>query len=119
MDSNGPEKIIEELQMLEHNLQNLLAQKQMFLVELQESANALKELKETKDEVYRILSGIMLKTDKDTLVKELEEKKKITELRITSIERQESVLQDKSIKLRQKVVGSIDKDGKNENTKKS
>ncbi|MDO8509266.1 MAG: prefoldin subunit [Nanoarchaeota archaeon] len=105
--SKDNSKIIEELQLAEHNLQGIIGQKQMFQVEMQEVENALKELGETKDEVYKILSGIMIKTDKQELIKELEERKKIIDLRIGTMEKQEDIFKEKSEKLKEKLSGTL------------
>src|SRR3989338_1022397 len=91
---------IEELQMLEQHLQGFLAQKQTVQIELQEVENALSEINKTKDDVYKILSGVMLKADRESLLRELEEKKKILDLRINSIEKQEKILEEKTQNLR-------------------
>ena len=63
-------KKIQELQMFEQTLQNQVMQKQMFEVELNEVGNALSEVARSKDEVYKVISGIMLRADKETLIKE-------------------------------------------------
>src|SRR5688572_22000792 len=110
--SKDNSKIIEELQVIEHNLHDVLGQKQMFQVEMQEIENALKELKNTKDEVYKILSGIMMKSDKTELIKELDERKKISHLRIEAIEKQEKILEEKSIKLRDRLKETLGKEKK-------
>lgn len=102
-DSKDMRKVIEELQMLEQHIQGFLAQKQTIQVELQEVLNALSEIAGTKDDVYRILSGIMLKTDKESLVRELEERKKLMELRINSIEKQEKILEERANRLKEKI----------------
>ena len=108
--SKDNSKAIEDLQVAEHSLQEVLGQKQMFQVEIQEIDNALKELKDTKDEVYRILSGIMIRSNKVELIKELDERKKIGNLRIDSIEKQEKILEEKSLKLRDRLKETIAKD---------
>ena len=59
-------KKIQELQILEQNLQNLIMQKQSVQIELNESLNALEELKISDDEVYKVLGGIMIKADKNS-----------------------------------------------------
>jgi len=110
--SKDNSKIIEELQLIEHSLQEVLGQKQMFQVEIQEIDNALKELKDTKDEVYKILSGIMIKSNKVELIKELEDRKKISNLRIDAIEKQEKILEEKSLKLRDRLKETLAKDKK-------
>ena len=107
--SKEAEKTIEELQILEQHLHGFLAQKQTVQVELQEVDNAINEIEKTKDDVFKILSGIMLKADKNTLKKELEERKKILVLRISSIEKQEKILEEKTSKLRDKIQGAMEK----------
>lgn len=98
---------IEELQALEQHLQGFLAQKQVVQIELQEILNAIEEIKKTNDDIYKILSGVMLKAEKETLLKELEERKKLSELRINSIERQENIINEKIGKLRETITRSF------------
>jgi len=107
--SKETDKTIEELQMLEQHLQGFLGQKQMVQIELQEVSNALNEVKKTKDDVYKILSGVMIKADKEELVKELEERKKIGDLRVSTIEKQERLIEDKAHKLRDEISKIIKK----------
>ena len=97
------EKKIQDLQLLEQNLQHFLIEKQSIQIELNEVSNALEELQKTKDEVYRILSNIMIKSDKESLFKELQDKKKILELRISLIEKQERLVEEKAIILRKEL----------------
>lgn len=104
-------KKVEALQNIESTLHNFLHQKQSFQVELNEVENALSELSDSNEEVYRILSGIMLKVSKEKTVSELEEKKRLLEMRIDSIEKQEKLLQSKSSELRESIDKSLsDKD---------
>jgi len=103
------EKQIQELQILEQNLQNVLMQKQAFQLELNEVENASSELKSAKDEVYKIAGSIMIKTSKEDLEKELAEKKKLLELRLKSIDKQENLMSEKLNSLRQDIVGKISK----------
>lgn len=100
---------IEELQALEQHLQGFLAQKQVVQIELQEILNAIEEIKKTNEDIYKILSGVMLKAEKETLLKELEERKKLSELRINSIERQENIINEKIGKLRETITRSFKK----------
>jgi len=46
------QKKIQELQILEHNLQNLMMQKQAFQLELNETVNALEEVKKKQKMTY-------------------------------------------------------------------
>jgi len=102
------QKKIQELQVLEHNMHNLLMQKQAFQLELNESLNALEEVKKTKDDVFKITGSIMLKTDKNTILKELEEKKKVLELRVNTIEKQEKFLESRAKELQEETQKSLE-----------
>ena len=101
---------IEELQILEQGFQNILMQKQTIQLEVNEISNAFEELKTADDEVYKVLGGIMIKADKQTLSKELAEKKKLLELRVSTIEKQEKIIDDKIQKLRQELTESFSKE---------
>ena len=89
------DKKIQEMQMLEQNLQNLLLQKQAFQMELSETKSALKEIENSGDEVFKIIGQLMIKTDKAKMKEELSNKERIIELRIKSIEKQETLLAKK------------------------
>jgi len=110
MDSNNSrEQKVKDLQMTEQNVQNLSLQKQTSQVELNEINNALAEIEKTDDEIYKILGGIMIKTDKTALKKELGEKKKLLELRIQAIEKQEKLVSEKAKKLRSEISQEFNK----------
>jgi len=94
---------IQELQISERNLQSLSMEKQTMQVELNEVVNALEEINKSGDEVYKILSGIMVKTNKQTLSNDLAERKKVLELRIKSIEKQENMVEERNEKLRSEI----------------
>ncbi|MBU1129488.1 MAG: prefoldin subunit [Nanoarchaeota archaeon] len=83
---------IQEMQFLEHNLQNLLLQKQSFQMELSEINSALKELENSGDETFKIIGQLMIKAEKPKILKELAEKQKILNLRIKTIQGQENSL---------------------------
>lgn len=105
-------KKIQELQIFEQNSRNILIQKQSVQVELNEILNALDELSKTHEEVYRVLGGIMVKADRETLSKELEEKKKLLELRIQSLDKQEKSINEKSSVLQSEIQKSMEKNEK-------
>jgi prefoldin beta subunit len=109
IDSETSKKI-QELQMLEHNLQSYIMQKQTMQVEMNEINTALDELKKSGDEVYKILGGIMIKSNKTNLTAELNEKKKLLEMRLNSIEKQEKMISSKSEELKEEINKSISKE---------
>lgn len=98
---------IQELQIFEQNLQNILMQKQAFQIEFNEIENAISELKKTEDEVYKVVGGIMLRSDKASLNSELEEKKKLLKIRIDSLEKQNKLIEDKAEKLKKDVNSAV------------
>ncbi len=106
VDKEVQEKI-QELQILEQGLQNIAMQKRTFQLELNETKTALKEVGKTKNDVFKIVGQIMLKTEKKDIEKELDEKKKLLELRLKSIEGQENQVSENAEKIRQEIVGKI------------
>ena len=103
---------IEELRILESNSQNLLMQKQNSQIELNEINNALKEVRASSGDIYKVSANIMLKANKDQVMKDLEEQKKILELKISSVEKQESIIDKKSDELKKEVNAAISKKSK-------
>lgn len=96
-------KKIHELQELEHSIQSLLMEKQNFQIELSEVSNALSEVESTSEDVYKLLSGMLIKSEKSKVLKELNDKKKTFELRISAIEKNEKTIVDRIEKLRKEV----------------
>jgi len=98
---------IQQLQIFEQNIQNLLLQKQAFQFELNETENAIEEVKKAGEEVYKMIGQVMLKASKPEIEKELSQKKDILGLRIKSIEKQEANLKEEAEKIRQEVMKKI------------
>ena len=103
------EKQIQELQILEQNLQNFVMQKQALQLELSEVENAVNELKNSGDEVYKIVGQIMIKAKKAETEKDLKEKQELISVRLKSLDSQEKVIEKKAEELRKKVLGKIQK----------
>ncbi|MBS3089377.1 prefoldin subunit beta [Candidatus Pacearchaeota archaeon] len=102
-------KKIQELQSMEQNLQNFAMQKQVLQAELNEIDNALAEISTADDDIYKMTAGIMIKTEKKNITKDLNEKKRVIELRAQSFEKQEKIIEDKASKLRAEVTESVKK----------
>ncbi len=92
------------MQILEQNLQNLFFQKQSFQMELSETLSALKELDNSGDQVFKIIGQLMIKKDKKSVKEELENKKKMLELRLKSLEKQEGALELQAQNLRKQII---------------
>ncbi len=101
------QKKIQELQMLEHNLQNTSVEKQTLQVQANELTNALHELTHAGDEVYRMTGGIMLRADKAKLKEELSERKKVLDLKISSVEKHEKQIETKARALRTEITSTM------------
>jgi len=106
IDKETQEKI-QELQAYEQNLQGLLMQKQAFQMELTETENALSEISNSKEDIFKLIGNIMIKTSKEKTEKELSQKKDILSLRLKSIEKQESQLSEELEKLKEEVMKKI------------
>ena len=82
---------ITKMQQSQQNLQSILAQKQQVDMENTESERALEELQKASenDQVFKYAGSILIKSDKKTLIEELEEKKELSKTQITVLSKQE------------------------------
>jgi prefoldin beta subunit len=103
MTRDETNKKIEELQLLESHLQSFLVQKQSIQIELNEIENALEELKDSGDEVYKMTSGFLIRSNQTNLKKELEDKKKLLNMRVNAMEKQEKLIEKDVNKLREEL----------------
>jgi prefoldin beta subunit len=100
----GKENKLQEMQLIEQSLQSILYQKQAFQMELSETKSALHEMKNSGDEVFKIVGQLLIKTNKEKITKELEDKEKFLELRLKSIEKQEITLSEQLESLRDEII---------------
>ncbi len=99
---------IQEAQMMEQSFQQILQQKQMFSMELNETDFALKELASAEGEVFKIVGGqIVIKTDKAKLTEELKKKNELIAKRLDSIDKQEKEFSEKMDSLREEIMAKI------------
>ena len=103
------EKRFQELQILEQQVQTLLMERQQSQIEIHEAENALEELKKAQGDVFRVLNGIMIKAEKNALTKEIEEKRKIADVKIKAIEKREAILQKSIGNLREELQKNLAK----------
>ena len=104
--SKESEKKLAQLQMLEQSMQNLLMQKQQFQMQQVEIESALKEL-ENVNEAYKIVGNIMVSAEKEDLLKDLQSKKEMIELRIKSVEKQETQMKEKASTMQSEVMEKL------------
>lgn len=107
--SDAQEKI-NQMQIIQQNISNLSMQRQQFQIQETEIESALKELEKT-DTSYKIIGNIMVKTSKDDLKKDLQEKHEMLKIRISTLEKQEDKMREKAESLQQEVLKEMDKDG--------
>jgi prefoldin beta subunit len=83
---------ISRLQQLQQNLQAIMMQKQQVELEIVETERALEELNKitTSDSVYKAAGPLLIKSEKDTIEKELNEKKELANTRVMVLGKQES-----------------------------
>ena len=87
---------IMKLQQSQQNLQSIMTQRQHLEMEKAETEKALEELKKVadNDSVFKQAGTVLIKSDKKTLVDELEEKVELSKTRSTVLEKQEVRVKD-------------------------
>ncbi|MGI0039858.1 MAG: prefoldin subunit beta [Nitrososphaera sp.] len=83
---------VSRLQQLQQNLQAIMMQKQQLEVETVETDRALEELRKAgpDDTVYKNAGSVLIKAKKEEVVKELEEKKELSNTRVMVLGKQET-----------------------------
>lgn len=98
-------EMVKKLQQIQQQLQVLMFQKQNVQVQQAEVENALKEVesKESTD-LYEIIGTVMIKRERDEMLKSLKEKNEILELRLSTLDKQINSLSDSAQKLQDEVI---------------
>jgi prefoldin beta subunit len=83
---------ISRLQQLQQNLQAIMMQKQQLEVEMVDTDRALQELKKASadDAIYKNAGSVLIKAKKEDVLKELEEKKELSNTRVMVLGKQEA-----------------------------
>ena len=97
---------IAQLQLLQQNLQGILAQKQQLESELIEVDSALSEA-DKSSESYKIIGKIMVLTSKEQVINELEEKKNTLNLRLKSFSKQEEKIKENLESLQTEILSEM------------
>ncbi len=99
---------IQELQMLEHQFQQILMQKNAYSMEANETELILKELVNADGEVFRIIGNqVAIKSTKEKISEDMKKKKELIETRLTSIDKQEKEFSEKIESLREEIMEKI------------
>ena len=87
---------LSRLQQLQQNLQAVMMQKQQVELEIVETDRALEELRKMEGDnaVYKGAGPLLIKTNKDDVLKELEERKELSNTRLTVLGKQETRIKD-------------------------
>ena len=110
---------IGKLQQSQQNLQSIMAQKQQVELDTSEADKALEELKKTgdNDQVFKHAGSILIKSTKNELIEELEEKKELSKTQITVLTKQEerikSSLQEQEKKIQEMLKNPTSPDSNN------
>ena len=96
---------IGKMQQSQQSLQSILMQKQQVEMENAESDRALEELKKAADgdQVFKYAGTILIKSDKKSLIDELEEKKELSKTKTTVLAKQEERLKTSLQEQEQKI----------------
>ena len=100
MDDISPklQNQIAQFQQVQQQLQQILNQKFRMESQLKEMDLTIDELKKTPEDspVYKNAGALMIKvSDREGLLKEIEDDKETTEVRVKSLDRQEKMLREK------------------------
>lgn len=99
---------IQELQMIEHNFQQLLMQKNAFSMEANETEYIIKEVEKTTGEVSRIIGNqVIIKTTKEKLLEDMKNKQKLIDARMKQIDEQEKKFSEQLESLRETIMKKL------------
>ena len=103
---------IMKLQQSQQNLQSIVTQKQHLEIEKAETEKALDELKKVADgdAVYKQAGTVLIKSTKQELIDELEEKQEMAKTRVTVLEKQETRVKE-SLKEQESKITEMMKSG--------
>jgi len=91
-----------ELQSLQQQLQLLSLQKQQLKIQSEEIDHSLNEIEKAKGEMYRLVGPILIKSSKEEIVKDLNDRKSTIDARLQIIEKQEDRIKKQLTDLRSK-----------------
>ena len=97
---------ISKLQLMEHNIHNLEQQRQQMQAQLFELESAITALGDAKT-TYKIVGSVMVSAQPAAVLKELQQKKEVLDVRIQSIEKQEEKLRESAKALQDDVMSSL------------
>ncbi len=99
------QNLVAQLQQLQQQLQAVITQRTQVEALLRETERALQELEKVGDDaaIYRAVGSILIKEEKEKVVKDLTEKKETYEIRIKTLQRQEERLRERFAETQKKL----------------
>jgi prefoldin beta subunit len=93
------------LQQLQQTLQAVVSQKQQLEIETSETEKAMAELEKVTDHVpvYKSVGSLLIKSERQTLLSELKERKELLGTRVTVLGRQEERTKERIKELQEKL----------------
>ncbi|MDP3917118.1 MAG: prefoldin subunit beta [Nanoarchaeota archaeon] len=113
MKEKNIQEDISQLQGIEQNLRGIEMQKQNMQMQLLESENSIKELKDYSGKPFRIIGPVMIESNKDELVKDLGDKIELLKIRLESMEKQEKSFRQQFEDIQAKLIASMNHSQKN------
>tara|TARA_B100002003_G_C14099247_1_gene528672 strand:+ start:439 stop:822 length:384 start_codon:yes stop_codon:yes gene_type:complete len=99
---------IQQLQMMEQSFQQLLMQKNAFSMESNEVDLIVKEVEKTSGEVSRIIGNqVVIKSTKEDILEDMQNKKKLIDTRMKTIDEQEKEFSSQIETIREEVMKKI------------
>jgi prefoldin beta subunit len=91
------EQQLVQFQQIQKQAQTIAQQRLQFEIQLKEAEKALNELTKLgeKPEIYKSIGALLIKSDKEPIKKDLEEKKEALEVRIKTFKSQETKITEK------------------------
>ena len=103
---NEKEKLKNEFQNFYQQLQTVSLQKEGLKLELVETEKAIEELSSISDEeVYELVGPVMIKKNREEVLKKLESKKEDLNVKIKSLQTIENKLTKKLVEIQEKLRG--------------
>ncbi len=103
MSSKQEQQLIAQAQIYQHQIQEIVSQKEALGMQELEIKRALEELQDVKDEVYKVAGPLLIKSTKEDVKKDLDEKIELIELRKKTLEKSEKRLKEQFEDLREKL----------------
>lgn len=97
------------LQQLQEQLRLVLAQRQSVELELREVSRVSEEVSKLEEgsSLYKSIGHVLLRTDRESVLKELNEKKEVLELRVKTLSKQEEYLNKQIEDLRKRITEAL------------